>query len=463
MNHLLREVLPALGLDEGFAADRLALAGGNGLPSNLPVNTLACGAVAAAGLAGLAIRGGERVLVDPLQVSVSFRADQLQTVDGVTPSSFAPLSGFFATADGWVRTHANYPHHRERLLRALGLAEGTGRPDVETALADRSAQEVEQDVTAAGGIAVAVRGHRTWFAGEPAAAVDTHPLLEVSRHVGLNGGGRHGGGGGVDGRPVPLSRRPRVLDLTRVIAGPVATRTLALLGCDVLRVDPPQLPELEPQHVDTGAGKRSTLLDLRDADDRAAFTRLLCTADVLVTGYRPGALEGVGLGDDELAAAHPGLVHASLSAWGARGPWGGRRGFDSIVQAATGIALLESPDGTRPGALPAQALDHATGYLLAAGVMAALRRRAEEGGSWRVRAHLARTAHWLLRTDALDANGDLVPDPAPWLAGADTAYGRVVQPRPAFRIDDAPTVFPRPAHRWGTDAPEWATSGRDGR
>ena len=463
MNHLLREVLPALGLDEGFAADRLALAGGNGLPSTLPVNTLACGAVAAAALSGMAMRGGERVLVDPLQVSVSFRADQVLTIDGTTPDSFAPLSGFFATADGWVRTHANYPHHRQRLLRALGLPDDTGRPEVEAALADRSARQVEDDVTAEGGIAVAVRDHRSWFAGEQAAAVDTHPLLEVSRHAGREVAGGSGAGPAIDTRPVPLSRRPRVLDLTRVIAGPVATRTLALLGCEVLRVDPPALPELEPQHVDTGAGKRSTLLDLRDVDDRATFLRLLGTADVLVTGYRPGALEAVGLGDDELAVSHPGLVHASLSAWGTAGPWGGRRGFDSIVQAATGIALVESPDGVRPGALPAQALDHATGYLLAAGVMAALRRRAEEGGSWRVRAHLARTAHWLLRTDALDARAELVADPAPWLVGADTAYGRVVQPRPAFRVDDGPTVFPRPAHRWGADAPEWGPSARDGR
>lgn len=444
MNHLLREVLPALALDEGFARDRLALAGGNGLPSSLPVNTLACGAVAAAGLAALALRGGDRVLVDPLQVSVSFRNDQLQTIDGLTPDSFAPLSGFFRAADGWVRTHANYPHHRARLVEALGLPGNAERVDAESALAERPAHDVEEAVTAAGGIAVAVRDHHTWFAGEQAAAVETHPLLDVSRQV------------RDEPAPVPLPRRPRVLDLTRVIAGPVASRTLALLGCDVLRVDPPALPELDVQQVDTGPGKRTTLLDLRDPDQGATLRRLLDTADVLLTGYRPGALESLGLGDDELAATHPGLVHASLSAWGPSGPWGGRRGFDSIVQAATGIALLESADGGRPGALPAQALDHATGYLLAAGVMAALRQRADTGGSWRVRAHLARTAHWLLRTDALDAPGRRVEDPAPWQSGADTAYGRVVQSKPAFRLGDGPDHFPWPAHRWGADVPEWA-------
>ena len=446
MNHLLREVLPALGLDEGFAADRLALAGGNGLPATLPVNTLACGSVAAAALAGLAMRGGERVLVDPLQVSVAFRNDRLQTVDGQTADSFAPLSGLFRTSDGWVRTHANYPHHRQRLLRALGLPDDAEPARAEAALAERSARQVEDTVTAAGGIAVAVRDHRTWFAGEPAAAVDGHPVLDVDR---LPAG---------DTRAVPLPRRPRVLDLTRVLAGPVASRTLALLGCDVLRVDPPGLPEIEVQHVDTGAGKRSTLLDLRATDDRATFTSLLETADVLLTGYRPGALEALGLGDEELTARHPNLVHASLSAWSTTGPWGDRRGFDSIVQAATGISLLESPDGVRPGALPAQALDHATGYLLAAGTMAALRRRGEAGGTWRVRAHLARTAHWLLRTDALDAHAQAVHDPAPWLVAADTAYGRVVQSRPAFRIDDGPATFAWPARRWGADAPEWSAS-----
>jgi crotonobetainyl-CoA:carnitine CoA-transferase CaiB-like acyl-CoA transferase len=444
VNHLLREVLPALGLDERFASGRLALAGGNGLPSNLPVNTLACGAVAAAGLAGLAMRGGERVLVDPLQVSVAFRNDQLQTINGQTPASFAPMSGFFRTADGWVRTHANYPHHRERLLRALGLPETAERAEAEALLSTMAAQDVEDAVTRQGGIAAAVRDHRAWFAGDQAKAVEGHPVLDVSTVEGAGGA-----------RSVPLARRPRVLDLTRVLAGPVASRTLAMLGCDVLRVDPPGMPEIEVQHVDTGAGKRSTLLDLCDARSHEVFRGLLAGADVLITGYRPGALAAFGLSEERLAEIHPSLVHASLSAWGLDGPWGGRRGFDSIVQAATGIALIESADGERPGALPAQALDHATGYLLAAGVLAALRQRDETGGTWRVRAHLARTAHWLLRTDALDAPARAVTDPSPWQVRAETAYGTVVQSRPAFRIDDGPREFAWVGRRWGADAPEW--------
>ena len=444
MNHLLREVLPALGLDERFAADRLALAGGNALASSLPVNTLACGSVAAAGLAGLAALGGERVLVDPLAVAVAFRSDQFLTIDGHAPQSFAPLSGFFRAGDGWVRTHANYPHHRERLLRALHLPHDASDDRAVTTMADLSAQDLEDRAAETGGIAVRVRDHHEWFAGQQAHAVQGYPLLAVDAVA--------------DAPTVPLPRRPRVLDLTRVIAGPVASRTLAFLGCDVLRVDPPDLPEIEVQHIDTGGGKRSTLLDLHDGHARDRLHGLLGRADVLVTGYRPGALTHFGLEPELLAARYPSLVHASLSAWTPSGPWGPRRGFDSIVQAATGISMLESPDGARPGTLPAQALDHATGYLLAAGVLAALRQRSEIGGTWRVGAHLARTAHWLLRTDALDGNASTLEDPAPWLVETDTDSGRVVQSRPAFRVDDRPQRFAWVGRRWGADEAEWLTS-----
>ena len=441
MNHLLREVLPALGLDEGYAAAHLDLAAGSALPSALPVSTLACGSVAAAGLAGAALRGAHRVRVDPRQVSVSFRNDQVQTIDGERVPGFAPLSGFFEAADGWVRTHANYPHHRVRLLRALGLPDGATRDDAAAAIAERPAQAVEDVVTADHGIAVRVRSLGEWMASDQAHAVAGHDLLSV-RAVGSS-------------PSTPTRNRPRVLDLTRVLAGPVATRALAQLGCDVLRVDSPHLPELEAIHLDTDSGKRSTLVDLHNEHARDRVHELLAAADVLVTGYRPGALAAYGLDPERLAERHPHLVCASLSAWTPSGPWGSRRGFDSIVQAATGIASIESGDARTPGALPAQALDHATGYLLAAGVLSALRRRSEEGGTWRVEAHLARTAHWLLQTDALDGAATPVDDLAPWTVGTDTAYGHVVQARPAFSLDDAPREYAWVGRRYGTDEAVW--------
>lgn len=446
MNPLLRDVLPALGLDEPFAAAHLDLLPGNALPSSLPVSTLACGSVAAAGLAGLALTGGQRVHVHPRQVSVAFRNDQLQTVDGATSPGFAPLSGFFRAADGWVRTHANYPHHRGRLAASLGLGEEPGRDELAAVVAGMPAQQVEDRVTADGGIAARVRDGAQWRAGAQAAAVDTHPLLAVE-HTG-RGGSRQDEG-----------RAPRVLDLTRVIAGPVATRTLAHLGCDVLRLDPPWLPELPAQHIDTGAGKRSALVDVGSPEGRQRLEDLLSGADVLVTGYRPGALDRHGLDEASLAQRHPSLVVASLSAWTPSGPWGGRRGFDSIVQAATGIAVAESADGDRPGALPAQALDHATGYLLAAGVCAALRHRRHHGGTWRVRAHLARTAHWLLGAAGADPPPQPLEDTGRFMVATDTAYGRVVQSRPAFRVDHTQDGFAWVGRRWGSDDPGWSAAG----
>lgn len=441
MNHLLREVLPTLGLNEGYAAAHLDLAAGSALPSALPVNTLASGSVAAAALAGAALRGGEQVRVDPRQVAVSFRNDQLQMVNGQRQPGFAPLSGFFAARDGWIRTHANYPHHRARLLRALSLRDDATRDDAAAAIAERPAQEIEDVVTADHGIAVRVRPVSEWMASEAGRAVATHDLLAVRTLTAAE--------------PVALPHRPRVLDLTRVLAGPVATRTLAFLGCDVLRVDSPHLPELDGLHLDTDSGKRSTLVDLQDEHARHRLHELLSQADVLVTGYRPGALAAYGLDPDHLTERHPHLVCATLTAWTPSGPWGRRRGFDSIVQAATGIALIESPDGASPGALPAQALDHATGYLLAAGVLAALRRRATDGGTWRVEAHLARTAHWLLQTDALDGPAAPIDDPSPWLVETNTAHGRVAQSRPAFGIDGTPTQFAWVGRRWGGDEAAW--------
>ncbi|MGL4176808.1 MAG: CoA transferase [Dermatophilaceae bacterium] len=470
---LLAEVLPVLGLTADDAARVLHIGSGDFLPSVLPVGALAVGSVAAAGLAGCALGRGHRVRVDPRQVAVSFRADQLQTVDGSRTPGFAPLSGLFRASDGWVRTHANYPHHRERLLRAMGLEPTAGPEELVVAVGRSRAQDVEDAVVARDGIAVRVRTWEEWRSGAQAAAVDRHELLRVSTADGVRPGdvvgaapvGSDDPDGAVGRRRGHRARaghgsvpgRPRVLDLTRVIAGPVATRTLALLGCDVLRVDSPDLPELEPQHLDTDCGKRSTLLDLDDRHDLVRLHELLAEADVLVTGYRPGALAAYGLDAATVAERHPQVVHASLSAWTTSGPWGGRRGFDSIVQAASGIALLESADDGRPGALPAQALDHATGYLLAAGVLGALRARAVSGGTWSVSAHLARTAHWLLRAErrTSPAPAAHVADAAPWMVETTTPSGTVQHSRPALQIDDGPTEFAWVGRPWGADAPAW--------
>jgi crotonobetainyl-CoA:carnitine CoA-transferase CaiB-like acyl-CoA transferase len=223
----------------------------------------------------------------------------------------------------------------------------------------------------------------------------------------------------------------RVLDLTRVIAGPVGTRTLAAHGADVLRIESPRLPEDPAALLDTGPGKRHTTLDLASPGDRARLEELLSRADVLVQGHRPGALAAHGLAPELLAERYPGLVVVSLSAWGAAGPWARRRGFDSLVQAATGIAAVTAAADGTPGVLPAQALDHATGYLVAATVLRALTESARQGGSWHGELSLAQLAHWLLAAPRMpDADGAGDVDPAPYLADLDTPVGRLTVVRP---------------------------------
>jgi len=422
------------------------------LPSRLAAGELAVDAVASAATSAAALcraRGGPtpRVRVDGRRVSAAFRSDRLLRIDGRPIEGFAELSGFWRTADGWVRTHANYPHHRRRLLAALDLPDSADRRELEAALAGRRALEVEQAVLAQGGVCVVVRSYDEWRRHPQSAAVERLPLVSwealgeaPSRRLGA---------------PPTDPLRPvaglRVLDLTRVIAGPVATRTLALLGADVLRLDTPRLPEIAAQYVDTGMGKRSALLDV--GTQRETFDALLAEADVVVIGYRPRALDRLGLSPEQLVQRRPGLVVASLDAWGGVGPWGGHRGFDSIVQAATGIALAESADGVTPGALPAQALDHATGYLLAAGILTAVTRQLGDGGSVHVRAHLARTGSWLLGHP--DPVARTLPDVDDLLCTRSTPSGLLRYPPPAFDLEHGPADWPSVGAPWGTDSPQW--------
>jgi crotonobetainyl-CoA:carnitine CoA-transferase CaiB-like acyl-CoA transferase len=243
-----------------------------------------------------------------------------------------------------------------------------------------------------------------------------------------------------------------VLDLTRVIAGPVATRTLAAHGADVLRLDPPDRPEIPLQAYDTLPGKRSALLDL--SADGPALEELLAGADVVVTGYRPGALDRFGLAPEELARRHPGLVVVTLSAWGHEGPWAHRRGFDSIVQAACGIADVEGVGGV-PGALPAQVLDHATGYLAAAGTFLALAGQRRDGGSHHVRFALAGTAAWLQSLPRVEPADVPDADPGPYLGELDAPGGRLTVALPPGTVDGRRLTWPAPAPSYGTAGPYW--------
>jgi hypothetical protein len=394
----------------------VTVTGSTGLRSALPVGALATGAVGAQRLAAAELAAADGrpgpVTVDAAHVGVAFRSERFLRLDGVPAGAgFAPLSRFHRTADGWVRLHANYPWHRDAAIAALGA-------DPVAGIAERTGTEVEEAVVAAGGVAAAVRTPEEWTGTPQGAAVQALPLLRL-RSAG----------------PAPARSRSvrglRVLDLTRVIAGPVGTRTLAAHGADVLRIQSPRLPEDPAALLDTGPGKRHTTLNLSAPGDRGRLEDLLSRADVLVQGHRPGALAAHGLAPELLAERHPGLVVVSLSAWGTVGPWAQRRGFDSIVQAATGIAAVTAADDGTPGVLPAQALDHAAGHLVAATVLRALTEGARQGGSWHGELSLAQLAHGLLTAPrAPDPGTADEVDPAPYLADLDTPGGRLTVVRP---------------------------------
>lgn len=466
--------LPYTGTDLAWAAlggdpaltGRISYGGPPGLlAARLPVRALARSAVAVCALAAAELtaerNGGPvpGVRVDDGAVATAFVSERHLRIDGRAPSVFAPLSRFWRTADGWVRTHANYPHHRARLLHALGLPENAGPDEAAAVLAGRRAEEIEETVYAAGGLAVAARTPEEWAAHPQGVAVAARPLLTLEP---LGAGTPPGPLPPLTGDVSLPAAGLRVLDLTRVIAGPVATRTLALLGADVLRIDAPQLPESQDAHSDTGFGKRSTALDLGTRSGRAAFEELLATADVVVTGYRPGALDRFGLSPEALAERRPGMIVARVSAWGDNGPWGGRRGFDSLVQVATGIAAIEADGEGNPGALPAQALDHGTGYLLAAAVLRALTERARTGGSRVATLSLARTARWLVQgVEATERDGGGAGsdgagyDAERYLRDTDSPVGRLRHALPPVAFDGGPTMWATPPGRCGADAPEW--------
>ncbi|MEO9328800.1 CoA transferase [Gordonia aurantiaca] len=457
-----RAVAEALGLS---AADLAALRPAPDVPtwtSKLRVAELAYDSAALASL-GVALIGVQRGVIerrgltvspDASKVQASFGSEKLFRLDGEPPEVWGALSGFWRVRDGWVRTHANYPHHAERLARLLGIPPRSERPTVEAAMSEWTRFDLEDLAAAAGALVFAVRYPGEWRQHPQAQLVAGVPMV------------RFASSGDAAPRPwrkggaAPLAGI-RVLDLTRVIAGPVATRDLAVAGADVLRIDSPRLPEASWQHLDTGHEKRSALMDLDDPSDRLRFEELLSTADVVVHGYRPTALARYGLDPQSLRERFPGIIVAQLSAWGTDGPWGDRRGFDSLVQAASGIAVLESGDGATPGALPAQALDHSTGHFLAAAISTAIRAQRTVGGSFDIDMRLARTAHELLTAGPSENHGEhdgpasLPTTSVPIRPGTDVSATTVICAPPILDFPGAPTNYPSPLHPWGSDEPVW--------
>jgi CoA-transferase family III len=448
----------ALGGDPERLANAELRAAGPILPSPLQVGELAVACVSSALLAAAELahaRGLPRpkVSLDAAHIQASFTSERHARLQGrPLGPSFRALSTWLRASDGWLRSHANYPHHRAALLRALGVAsEDLGT--VRAAAAGFRAKELEEAIFSAGGCAGAPRGRASWDADPQGRALAGRGLLDVDH-------------GPPDAVPLPglhsgelPAAGVRILDLTKVIAGPVAGRTLAALGAEVVRIDAPAAIELANQAIDTGPGKRSATLDLRL--QAQTFHSLLADADVLIQGYRPGALEALNFGAAELARQYPNLVTVNLSAWGETGPWGDRRGFDSLVQSVTGIAVQCTPeDAELPGVLPAQALDHGTGHLIAAAALLGLAERTRHGRTLHARFALARTAAWLLDLPRVtQIPQPAVPlDPAPFLIDLPSPEGLVTLVAPPGELDGRPLRWSRGPEPIGSSAAAWSTS-----
>ncbi|MGE0133548.1 MAG: CoA transferase [Dehalococcoidia bacterium] len=425
--------------------------GDGDLPSAFAVTDLASASVAAAALAAAefagALDGRPRAIEVDRRLASMWFGFTLRPRGWELPSPWDPIAGDYEASDGWVRLHTNAPAHREAALRVLGVT--PEREAVAAAAARWDAVALETAVVEAGGCAAAMHPEAQWNAAEAGRAVRSEPLI----HWDI------GGDAPPLAAPVDPSRPlagVRVLDLTRVLAGPVATRFLALLGADVLRVDPPDWdePGVVPEVM---LGKRAARLDLRQADDRATFEGLVASADAIVHGYRAGALEGLGYDSEALRALRPGLVEVCLNAYGWTGPWRERRGFDSLVQmsagiAHTGMAWAGSP---RPHPLPVQALDHATGYLMAFATLRGLAER-RRGQALRARLSLARTAA-LLTGHRLQSATPLAPEAPADIDGAteDTGWGPAARLRAPVRIKGVALHPARPAMPLGSHAPRW--------
>jgi crotonobetainyl-CoA:carnitine CoA-transferase CaiB-like acyl-CoA transferase len=428
------------------------------LPSSFRVGTAAQVSIAAVGLAAAELhhRAGaprQNVGVGMRHAAVEFRSEHYLTIDGSAPAAIGdPLFGAYRAGDGrWVRLHMNFPHHRDSVLKFLGCA--PNRPAIEAALRNWKAIDFETQAYESGCVVAAMRTPAEWASHPQAAALATIPVVQIDK-IG-------------EAPPRPLRRGARalaelrVLDLTRIIAGPVAGRALAAHGADVMRIAAPHLPFIDWLVKDTGRGKLSAFADLSTPEGAEALRGLIGSADIFLQAYRPGSLARRGLGPSEVAALRPGIIYGSLSAYSDAGPWASRRGFDSLVQTATGfnVAEAQAAGSDGPKELPCQALDHASGYLLAFGVLMARLRQAQEGGSFLVRVSLAATGRWIWNLGRVE-NGFACPlpareDVADLCEESDSPFGLMRGVRHAAQMSATPAGWTRPAVPLGTHPPVW--------
>jgi crotonobetainyl-CoA:carnitine CoA-transferase CaiB-like acyl-CoA transferase len=463
-NEALKPLLPIAGWTEG-RAEAIQISGGRDpmLPTPFRISQAATAALSGVGLAVSdlwELRSGrpQEIALDTRQATASLRSSHYMDLEGAPVSTERnTVMGVYPAKNGrWSYLHCNFPNHRAAALSVLGVAED--REAVRNAVAQWDALELEEAIIAAKGAGGMVRTMEEWARHPQAAAIASLPLLEIIKI------------GDSPPEPLPDGDRPlsglRVLDLTRVLAGPTCARTLAEHGADVLKITAAHLPNIGYQEFDTGHGKLSANLDLRRPQDLDTLRNLIRETDVFSQGYRPGALGQRGLSPEELAALRPGIVYCSLCAFSHVGPWASRRGFDTVIQTVSGITSRQGElfPGAEPGPqfYPVSAIDYLTGYLMAFGAMVALARRVREGGSWLVRISLAQTGRWLVglgqvpEAELKDVPQDFTPEELErWSMMSETPAGRLRHLAPVLQLSETPPYWARPSVPLGYNDPVW--------
>ncbi len=463
-NDALRTLLPIAGWAEDRASE-VEITGDSDpiLPTPFLIGETSAAALSAVGLAVSDLwdfRTGRRqeIAVDTRQATASLRSGHYMQMDGAPVSSDRnPMMGVYPAMNGrWSYLHCNFPNHRAAALSVLGVEED--REAMARAVAKWDALELEEAIIAANGAGGMVRTMAEWAQHPQGVAVASLPLLEIVKI------------GDSPSEKLPDGDRPlsgiRVLDLTRVLAGPTCARTLAEHGADVLKVTGAHLPSIGHQEYDTGHGKLSTHLDLREPDDLEIMRGLVREADVFSQGYRPGTLAKRGLSPEALAEIRPGIVYVSLSAFSHVGPWASRRGFDTVVQTVSGITNRQGElfigDSPGPQFYPVSAIDYLTGYLMAFGALVALARRTTEGGSWLVRVSLAQIGRWLVErgqtpeTKLHDIPEQFTPEELKrWSMTSDTPMGKLGHLGPVVRLSETPPHWSRTSVPLGYNEPVW--------
>jgi crotonobetainyl-CoA:carnitine CoA-transferase CaiB-like acyl-CoA transferase len=452
-----KELVQLAGLPAS-AADSVEITGADPVfPTNYKIVAPGAAVIAATGLAAAelwALKTGRRqtVRVHGRAAAAAMRSSRYLKINGARPPEDPEkITGFYQLKDGrWIYLHCNFFNLRDVNLKVVGAP--AQKEAVEKAVAKWDGLELEEAIVNAGGCACLVRSEEEWRALPQMHAVARLPLLEIIKI------------GEAPPRPLPDGNRPlanvRVLDLTRVLAGPTCARTLAEHGADVLRVTREDLADMGTTDFDTGIGKLCTHIDLRKPAEEATLRSLIETCDVFSQSYRPGTLARRGFSPEALAKARPGIVYVTLSAWGHEGPWADRRGYDTVVQSANGMAYR--PNNERPQFLPVSEQDYVSGYLLAYGAMIALGRRVREGGSWFVRVSLAGAGHWIRGHGLLQSSEyanvakELPADELQTLmVEHDSPIGRLTNLAPVAQMSETPARWARPAVPRGFHPPAW--------